>query len=54
MTANHYVLDVIVGGIVAMAGPRDRDAAHPRARRRAHAASADAFGDGATWSARHC
>ena len=43
MTANHYVLDVIVGGIVAMAGPRHRDRAHPRARPTRAAPSADAF-----------
>jgi len=53
LTANHYVLDVVVGGIVALAGlaiatlligARDR-----RAQR-----SPGAFRSGATWSTHHC
>ena len=44
MTANHYVLDVVVGGIVAMAGLAIAIAAHPRARAACRARSADAFG----------
>ena len=53
LTANHYVLDVVVGGIVALAGlaiatlligARDR-----RAQR-----SPGTFRSGATWSTHHC
>jgi membrane-associated phospholipid phosphatase len=53
MTANHYLLDVIVGGIVALAGlalatvlihARERRAQHPP----------EAYGDGAAWSTHRC
>jgi hypothetical protein len=54
VTANHYVLDVIVGGLVAMTGLviagkliRARDL-------RAQRFPADAFRDGATCSTHHC
>jgi membrane-associated phospholipid phosphatase len=54
MTANHYVLDVIVGGMVAMAGlalamllVRARDWRSLERRR-------EALGRGAAWSTRHC
>ena len=54
LTANHYVLDVIVGGIVAMAGLAIATLLIRAHERRAEPAPADASGSGATWSARRC
>ena len=51
MTANHYVLDVIVGGLVAMTGLA---LATVLIRRRERRASADAFESGAAWSTHRC
>jgi hypothetical protein len=54
VTANHYVLDVVVGGIVAMTGlvVAGRYVRVPDLR--TQHSSADAFRDGTTCSARHC
>ncbi len=51
LTANHFLLDVIVGGIVAMAGLGIATALIARASARA---AAEAFESGAQWSTRHC
>jgi membrane-associated phospholipid phosphatase len=54
MTANHYVIDVIVGGVVAMTGLALATLLIRERERRAQKVSAEAFGSGATWSARRC
>jgi len=54
MTANHYIIDVIVGGIVAMAGLGIATLLIRALDRRAGRSSANAFDDGVTWSPRHC
>jgi hypothetical protein len=55
MTANHYVLDVVVGGIVAMSGLAIASALIRARERRAQGSSAaDALGNGAAWSTRRC
>ena len=54
MTANHYIVDVIVGGIVAMAGLGIATLLIRALDRRAGRSSANAFDDGVTWSPRHC
>ena len=53
MTANHYVLDVVVGGIVAMAGLAIATILI-RARERRAQSPQGTFGGGATWSTHHC
>jgi membrane-associated phospholipid phosphatase len=57
VTANHYVLDVIVGGIVSMIGLALANLViHKRDKRdeRAQASAAGAVGKGSTWPARRC
>jgi membrane-associated phospholipid phosphatase len=53
MTANHYVLDVIVGGIVAMAGLALASLLL-RWRERRSQLEAGSLDDRAAWSARRC
>jgi hypothetical protein len=53
MTANHYVLDVIVGGVVALTGLAIASTLI-RVREERAEQSAAAFGDGAAWSANRC
>jgi membrane-associated phospholipid phosphatase len=53
MTANHYVLDVVVGGIVAMAGLAIATLLI-RARERGAESPEGTFGRRATWSTHHC
>ena len=54
MTANHYVIDVVVGGLVAMAGLAIATVLIRARDRRPEPAPADALADGATWSTHHC
>jgi membrane-associated phospholipid phosphatase len=53
LTANHYVLDVIVGGIVAMAGLAIATLLI-RVRARRAQRPEGTLGGGATWSTHHC
>jgi membrane-associated phospholipid phosphatase len=53
-TANHYVIDVIVGGIVAMTGLGLATLLIRARERRAPEASAEPLGAGMTWSTRRC
>ena len=53
MTANHYVLDVVVGGTVAIAGLAIATILI-RARERRAQSPQGMFGGGATWSTHHC
>ena len=53
MTANHYVLDVIVGGLVALTGLGLASLLIRARARRAERASAEGFAGRAPWSARH-
>jgi membrane-associated phospholipid phosphatase len=53
MTANHYLLDVIVGGIVAITG-LVLASVLMRARERRAERRPESAGDGTAWSARHC
>jgi membrane-associated phospholipid phosphatase len=54
LTANHYILDVVVGGIVAMAGLGIAILLIRALDRRAEHLSPDAFEDGVAWSPGHC
>jgi membrane-associated phospholipid phosphatase len=54
MTANHYILDVVVGGIVAMAGLGIAIVLIRALDQRAQRSPADAFDDEAAWSTHHC
>jgi membrane-associated phospholipid phosphatase len=54
MTANHYILDVVVGGIVAMAGLGIAILLIRALDRRAERSSADGYDGGVAWSPRHC
>jgi membrane-associated phospholipid phosphatase len=54
LTANHYILDVVVGGIVAMAGLGIAILLIRELDRRGERSSADAYDDGVAWSTRHC
>ena len=53
MTANHYVIDVLVGGLVALTGLGLASLLIRARARRAERASAESFASRATWSARH-
>jgi membrane-associated phospholipid phosphatase len=54
MTANHYLLDVIVGGIVALAGLAFATVFMGVREQRSPERTRNALGHGATWSTRHC
>jgi preprotein translocase subunit Sss1 len=54
VTANHYVLDVIVGGLVAMTGLAIASELIQARDRHAQRVPSDAFRGGATCSTRHC
>ena len=54
MTANHYVIDVIVGGLVALAGLAIATLLIHARERRAQLAPADDLADGAAWSTHPC
>jgi hypothetical protein len=53
VTANHYVIDVIVGGMVAMAGLGIATLLTRERERRAHEPVAEAYGTGTAWLTRH-
>jgi membrane-associated phospholipid phosphatase len=51
VTANHYVIDVVVGGIVALSGLGIAVLLTRERERRAQRSSGEDYGDGATWPA---
>jgi hypothetical protein len=53
VTANHYVIDVLVGGMVALSGLGIAIVLTHARERRPQQSSVEAFGAGTTWSTRH-